>query len=55
MNQPVKILVADDDRTIRRNLMLFLRAEGFETLEATDGVRPWPTSPAMRPTRCCST
>ena len=39
MNQPVKILVADDDRTIRRNLMLFLRAEGFETLEATDGLQ----------------
>ena len=38
MNTPVKILVADDDRTIRRNLVLLLRSEGYETLEAADGV-----------------
>ncbi len=37
MNTPAKILVADDDRTIRRNLVLLLRAEGYETLEAADG------------------
>ena len=38
MNTPAKILVADDDRTIRRNLVLLLRSEGYETLEAADGV-----------------
>ena len=32
-----KVLVADDDRTIRRNLGLFLRSEGFQALEASDG------------------
>jgi two-component system, NtrC family, response regulator AtoC len=31
------ILVADDDRTIRRNLVLLLRSEGYQTLEAADG------------------
>jgi two-component system response regulator AtoC len=37
MNTPVKVLVADDDRTIRRNLVLLLRSEGYEALEAADG------------------
>ncbi len=37
MNNPAKVLVADDDRTIRRNLVLLLRSEGYETLEAADG------------------
>jgi two-component system response regulator AtoC len=31
------VLVADDDRTIRRNLVLLLQSEGFRTLEAADG------------------
>ncbi len=31
------ILVADDDRTIRRNLVRFLQAEGYHPLEAVDG------------------
>ena len=31
------ILVADDDRTIRRNLVRLLEAEGFRTLAAADG------------------
>jgi two-component system response regulator AtoC len=29
--------VTDDDRTIRRNLVLLLRSEGYQTLEAADG------------------
>ncbi len=37
MNTPAKILVADDDRTIRRNLVLLLQSEGYQTLEAADG------------------
>ncbi len=37
MNNPVKVLVADDDRTIRRNLVLLLKSEGYETIEASDG------------------
>ncbi len=37
MNNPVMILVADDDRTIRRNLVLLLKSEGYATLEASDG------------------
>ena len=37
MSSPSTILVADDDRTIRRNLVLFLRSEGYQTLEAVDG------------------
>jgi len=31
------VLVADDDRTIRRNLVRLLQAEGYDTLEAVDG------------------
>ena len=31
------ILVADDDRTIRSNLAVLLRAEGYEVIEAADG------------------
>jgi two-component system response regulator AtoC len=31
------ILVVDDDRTIRRNLVKFLEAEGFRRIEACDG------------------
>jgi two-component system response regulator AtoC len=37
MNSPAKVLVADDDRTIRRNLMLLLKSEGYQILEAADG------------------
>jgi two-component system response regulator AtoC len=37
MEIPSRVLVADDDRTIRRNLVLLLRSEGYETLEAADG------------------
>ena len=33
------ILVADDDATIRSNLALLLRSEGFEVEEAADGLR----------------
>ena len=38
MHTPDTILVADDDRTIRRNLVLLLQSEGFRTLEAADGI-----------------
>ena len=37
MNTPATVLVADDDRTIRRNLVLLLQSEGYQTLEAADG------------------
>jgi two-component system, NtrC family, response regulator AtoC len=37
MSAPATILVADDDRTIRRNLVLLLQAEGYRTLDAADG------------------
>ncbi len=37
MNTPYTVLVAEDDRTIRRNLVLLLRSEGYQTLEAADG------------------
>ena len=32
-----RILVADDDRTVRRNLATLLRCEGYEVLEAVVG------------------
>jgi two-component system response regulator AtoC len=32
-----KVLVADDDRTIRRNLVRLLQSEGYHALEAADG------------------
>ncbi len=35
--RPASILVADDDRTIRRNLVKLLEAEGYRPLEAGDG------------------
>ena len=34
---PATVLVADDDRTIRRNLVRLLQAEGYRALEAADG------------------
>src|SRR3954447_3485253 len=37
MREPALILVADDDRTIRRNLVRLLEAEGFRAAEAADG------------------
>ncbi|WP_435020105.1 sigma-54-dependent transcriptional regulator [Tundrisphaera sp. TA3] len=37
MNAPATVLVADDDRTIRRNLIRLLESEGYRTLEAADG------------------
>ena len=37
MDNPPKVLVADDDRTIRRNLVLLLKSEGYATLDAADG------------------
>lgn len=39
------ILVADDDANIRELVCLFLRNEGFETLEAEDGMEHWPSMP----------
>ncbi len=39
MADPEPILVADDDRTIRRNLVRLLLAEGYRTLEAADGTQ----------------
>ncbi len=50
------VLVADDDRTIRRNLVLLLQAEGYQTLEAADGDEALACIQAEdRPTPCCST
>ncbi|WP_435007833.1 sigma-54-dependent transcriptional regulator [Tundrisphaera lichenicola] len=38
MSEPTDlILVADDDRTIRRNLVRLVEAEGFRSVEAVDG------------------
>jgi two-component system, NtrC family, response regulator AtoC len=38
MNEPTaSILVADDDRTIRQNLVKLLKAEGYRPLEASNG------------------
>ncbi len=37
IDTPATVLVADDDRTIRRNLVLLLQAEGYRTIDATDG------------------
>jgi two-component system response regulator AtoC len=34
-----QILIADDDRTIRRNLSRYLESEGYATREAEDGAR----------------
>ena len=38
MSEPAaSILVADDDRTIRHNLVKLLNAEGYRPIEASDG------------------
>ena len=34
---PATVLVADDDRTIRRNLIRLLQSEGYQAFEASDG------------------
>jgi two-component system response regulator AtoC len=38
MSETATILVADDDRTIRRNLVRLLQSEGYRTTEAADGL-----------------
>ena len=38
-NERVTILVADDDATIRANLVLLLRSENYDVLEAADGLQ----------------
>jgi two-component system, NtrC family, response regulator AtoC len=38
-NDQVTILVADDDATIRANLVLLLRSENYGVLEAADGIQ----------------
>jgi two-component system response regulator AtoC len=37
MDPTATVLVADDDRTIRRNLVRLLQSEGYQALEAADG------------------
>jgi two-component system response regulator AtoC len=37
IDPPATVLVADDDRTIRRNLARLLESEGYRPLEAADG------------------
>jgi two-component system response regulator AtoC len=37
MQLPAQVLVADDDRTIRRNLVKLLHSEGYRPLEAASG------------------
>ena len=56
MAEPEPILVADDDRTIRRNLVRLLQAEGYRTLEAADGTAGAGLDPRRGPRRrSCST
>ena len=55
MTEPTTVLVADDDRTIRRNLVLLLRSEGYRSLEAADGDEALAQIAPKHPTRCCST
>ena len=52
MDTPATVLVADDDRTIRRNLVLLLQAEGYRTLEAADGDEALACIRTETPTRC---
>src|SRR5580693_6244422 len=49
MNVTAKILVADDDRTIRRNLVRFLESEGYEALEVVDGAEALSCIRSQRP------
>jgi len=49
MGQPETILVADDDRVIRRNLALLLRAEGYHAVEAVDGDEALASIRALKP------
>jgi two-component system response regulator AtoC len=44
-----RILIADDDRTIRKNLVRLLQAESHATLEAADGVEALELIRAARP------
>ncbi|MBV8382999.1 MAG: sigma-54-dependent Fis family transcriptional regulator, partial [Planctomycetaceae bacterium] len=50
MVEPEPILVADDDRTIRRNLVRLLQAEGYRTLEAASGTEALALIRAEAPT-----
>ncbi|WP_406696018.1 sigma-54 dependent transcriptional regulator [Singulisphaera sp. Ch08] len=50
MSEPALILVADDDRTIRRNLVRLLQSEGYRTSEAADGLEALASIRAEPPT-----
>jgi len=48
------VLVADDDSTIRRNLVRLLQSEGYQTIEAGDGDETLAGVRSKNPTRCSS-
>ena len=51
-----KVLVVDDDPTVREVVVDYLRAAGHEVREATDGPRrPRRRTRGARPTWSCST
>ncbi len=50
-----KVLVVDDDETVREVVVSYLRAAGHEVREATDGPGRWTPSGRSAPTSSCST
>ena len=48
-----RILIADDDPTIRRMLALSLRKEGYQTADACDGGEALEAMRAGRADTCC--
>jgi DNA-binding response OmpR family regulator len=51
MSMKGTILVAEDDRNLRRILCAMLTREGYEVSEAVDGARPPRSSRGARSTR----
>lgn len=52
---PTRILVADDDRMMRRLLRQALEQDGYEVVEAEDGARCVAQFAALTPIWCCLT
>jgi len=50
----ITVLVADDDSTIRRNLVRLLQSEATRPSRRPTATRPWPAFEPSIPTLCSS-
>lgn len=49
VDRPTRVLVADDEGSVRRSMVRLLEAQGYEVVEAEDGSRAWDMVQEERP------